>query len=300
MNNLVEQLCIEGVVDFCEQPCRTTLFNIIVARLQVGAYYENSGENMQYWQIAVGILIPFIGTSVGAVTAAFTKNGLKPSVERFLLGFASGVMLAASVWSLLLPAINSSAHMDAFAFVPAAVGFALGMAFLLAIDKLVPHIYEKSPPEKRSNHMLTLAVTIHNIPEGLAVGVAFAGLLVNDSAVTLTGAMALSIGIAIQNFPEGAIVSLPSRCIGCSRLRSVMYGVLSGVVEPLFALLAIALLSFIVPALPYLLSFAAGAMVYVVAEELIPRGKEGAESCLCTVGVGLGFLIMMILDVALG
>lgn len=257
-------------------------------------------------QIALGILIPFVGTTLGAACVFFLRNELKPLVQKSLLGFASGVMVAASVWSLLLPAIEMSQDKGKFAFVPAAVGFALGIAFLLAMDKLTPHIHlnHEKPEGLKSKlnktSMLMLAVTIHNIPEGMAVGVVFAGLVSGKAGVTAAGAFSLAIGIAVQNFPEGAVISLPLRGDGKSRSKAFLLGTLSGVVEPLASVITVLLTSFIVPILPYLLSFASGAMIYVVVEELLPEASEGEHSNVGTIGFALGFLVMMIMDVALG
>lgn len=257
--------------------------------------------------ILPGILIPFIGTTAGAACVFFLKDQLKPAVQKTLLGFASGVMVAASVWSLLIPAMDMSEGMGKFAFVPSAVGFLIGIAFLLLMDKLIPHLHlnseepEGAKSSLKKTTMLVLAVTLHNIPEGMAVGVVFAGLFSESSGITVAGALALAIGIAIQNFPEGAIISLPLKSEGgSSRGKAFFLGMLSGVVEPVGALLTIAMYRFIVPALPYLLAFAAGAMIYVVVEELIPESAEGEHSNMGTIGFAAGFVIMMILDVALG
>ena len=223
-----------------------------------------------------------------------------------LLGFASGVMVAASVWSLLIPSMDMAADMGKFAFVPAAAGFLMGIAFLLIMDRLVPHLHmdHEEPEGLKSNlkktTMLVLAVTLHNIPEGMAVGVVFAGMLQGKELITLTGAFALSIGIAIQNFPEGAIISMPLKSEGLSRGKAFLYGAASGIVEPLGAGLTILLASYITPVLPYLLAFAAGAMIYVVVEELIPESAEGEHSNIGTIGFAVGFVLMMILDVAVG
>ena len=256
--------------------------------------------------LLLGLLLPLFGTTLGAGCVFFLKRQIHPLVQKALLGFASGVMVAAAVWSLLIPAMDQSAHLGRLAFLPAAVGFLLGMAFLLLMDQLVPHLHLGSEKAEGPNSsfkrltMLVLAVTLHNIPEGMAVGVVFAGMLTGDSEITLTGAFALSIGIAIQNFPEGAIISLPLKSEGASRGRAFLYGLLSGVVEPAGALLTILLASQIAPALPYLLAFAAGAMLYVVVEELIPEASQGDHSNLGTIGFAVGFTLMMILDVALG
>lgn len=256
--------------------------------------------------IGLGILIPFIGTTLGVACVFFLKNNINAKVQKALLGFASGVMVAASVWSLLIPAIDMSEHMGKLAFIPAASGVAFGMAFLFAMDKLIPHLHLGSDvPEGphtalKKTIMLVLAVTLHNIPEGMAVGVVLAGVIAGDGQVTAAGALALAVGIAIQNFPEGAIISLPLKSEGNGRGKAFLYGILSGVVEPIAALITIALTGVITPALPYLLAFAAGAMLYVVVEELLPEASEGDHSNIGTIGFAIGFIIMMVLDVALG
>ncbi len=258
-------------------------------------------------ELTVGLLIPFLGTTLGAACVFFLKNELHRLVQKGLLGFASGVMVAASVWSLLIPAIDmAEAAMGKLSFVPAAVGFIFGIFFLLVMDRVIPHLHlhddkpEGLPSHLKKTTMLVLAVTLHNIPEGMAVGVVFAGLLTESSGITITGAIALSIGIAIQNFPEGAIISLPLKSEGDSRKKAFLYGMASGVVEPIAAGITIFLAGFITPLLPYLLAFAAGAMIYVVVEELLPEASEGEHSNISTLGFAAGFLIMMILDVALG
>lgn len=256
--------------------------------------------------IFIGIIIPFIGTAAGAAGVFFLKNELRPKVQKSLLGFASGVMVAASVWSLLIPSMNMSQHMGKLSFLPAAAGFLLGILFLLIMDEIIPHMHlDHKKPEgmKKSlakSTMLVLAVTLHNIPEGMAVGVVFAGAMTGNEGMTLAGAAALSIGIAIQNFPEGAIISMPLLGTGISKRRAFFYGVLSGVVEPIGAAVTILLASRIEPVLPYFLSFAAGAMIYVVVEELIPESAQGDHSNFGTIGFAMGFVLMMILDVALG
>lgn len=256
--------------------------------------------------IFLGIMIPFLGTALGAGCVFFLKNEIKPNVQKTLLGFASGVMVAASVWSLLIPAMDMAESMGKFAFVPAAVGFLLGIAFLLVLDRVVPHLHldhdepEGIKKEWKKSTMLVLAVTMHNIPEGMAVGVVFAGMIAGNTDITVAGAFALSIGIAIQNFPEGAIISLPLKSSGLSRPKAFTFGAASGIVEPIGAFLTVLLAQYIQPALPYLLAFAAGAMIYVVVEELIPESAEGEHSNLGTIGFAVGFVIMMILDVALG
>ncbi|MEG0987324.1 MAG: ZIP family metal transporter [Clostridium sp.] len=256
--------------------------------------------------IVLGILIPFIGTTVGAACVFFLRKEINPVVQKTLLGFASGVMVAASVWSLLIPAMNMSEHMGKLAFVPAASGLLLGMAFLLFMDRIIPHLHldhqdPEGPKSKlKKTTMLVLAVTLHNIPEGMAVGVVFAGVLAESSGITMAGAFALALGIAIQNFPEGAIISLPLRTEGATKKKAFILGTLSGIVEPIGAVLTILLYKTVVPLLPYLLAFAAGAMLYVVVEELIPESAEGEHSNMGTIGFAVGFVIMMVLDVALG
>lgn len=257
-------------------------------------------------EVIYGILIPFLGTALGAACVLFMKNTLNILLQRALTGFAAGVMVAASVWSLLIPAMEQATDMGQWAFVPAVLGFWLGILFLLILDRAIPHLHQGSnEPEgpqvtlKRTT-MLVLAVTLHNIPEGMAVGVVFAGCLSENSAIAITGAVALSIGIAIQNFPEGAIISMPLKAEGMKKQRAFLYGVLSGVVEPVAALLTILASDFIIPVLPYLLSFAAGAMIYVVVEELIPEMSAGQHSNIGTIFFAFGFTVMLALDVALG
>ena len=253
-----------------------------------------------------GLIIPFLGTTLGSAMVFFMKNKINNKVEKILLGFASGVMIAASVWSLLIPSIDMAEEQGVIAWIPATVGFLLGMLFLLVLDSIIPHLHLNSnKPEGMKSKlqkttMMVLAVTLHNIPEGMAVGVVFAGAISQNSGITLAGAFALAIGIAIQNFPEGAIISMPLKSEGTSKLKAFWYGTLSGIVEPIGAILTIALTNLVVPVLPYFLSFAAGAMIYVVVEELIPESQAGEHSNIGTVGVAIGFVIMMILDVALG
>lgn len=257
-------------------------------------------------QFFIGIMLPFFGTALGAACVFLFRRELRPSLQKSFLGFASGVMVAASVWSLLIPAMDMSETMGKFAFVPAAAGFLLGIAFLLFMDKAVPHLHMGSEQSEgprvalKKTTMLVLAVTLHNIPEGLSAGAVFAGVLAQNSTVTLAGAFALSIGIAIQNFPEGAIISLPLRSEGMGRGRSFLCGALSGIVEPIAAGLTLLLAAYVQPILPYLLSFSAGAMIYVVVEELIPEASEGEHSNIGTITFALGFVLMMVLDVALG
>ena len=253
-----------------------------------------------------GILIPVLGTSLGAGCVFFLKNSLRDGIQRALTGFAAGVMVAASVWSLLIPAMEQAADLDRLAFFPAAVGSWLGILFLLLLDHLIPHLHQNSlqaegpKSQLQRTTMMVLAVTLHNIPEGMAVGVVYAGYLAGTAQITAAGALALSLGIAIQNFPEGAIISMPLRAEGMKKGRAFWGGVLSGIVEPIGAVLTILAAGIVVPALPYLLSFAAGAMLYVVVEELIPEMSQGQHSNVGTVFFAVGFSVMMVLDVALG
>lgn len=257
-------------------------------------------------ELFLGLMIPFLGTFAGASCVLFMRNSLNALLEKILLGFASGVMVAASVWSLLIPAIEMSEAYGKWAFVPAASGYAAGIAFLYGLDKLIPHLHlgGKKPEGMKSGLnkavMLALAVTLHNIPEGMAVGVVFAGVLSGSNEVTMAGAYALAVGIAIQNFPEGAIISMPMKNNGTGKKKAFLYGVLSGVVEPIGAFLTILITGAIEKALPFLLAFAAGAMFFVVVEELIPEASADGDSDGATLGFAVGFLIMMILDVALG
>lgn len=257
-------------------------------------------------EVIRGILIPFAGTSLGAAMVFFMKTSLNEQVSRALTGFAAGVMVAASIWSLLIPSMEQSAAMGIWAFVPAVIGFWVGILFLLLLDHIIPHLHRNSDETEgprshlKRTTMLVLAVTLHNIPEGMAVGVVYAGWLSGNTYITVTGALALSIGIAIQNFPEGAIISLPLRAEGAGKGKSFLCGVLSGVVEPIGAFLTILAATLILPALPYLLSFAAGAMMYVVIEELIPEMSVGKHSDIGTIFFAMGFTLMMALDVALG
>lgn len=258
------------------------------------------------WNILLGILIPFVGTTLGSAMVFFMRREMNGRVQKALLGFASGVMIAASVWSLLIPAIEMSEEQSNIAWVPAAVGFLLGIGFLLLLDTLTPHIHltEEEPEgikaDLKKTTMLVLAVTLHNIPEGMAVGVTFAGVMTGNTTITLAAAFVLAIGIAIQNFPEGAIISMPLRGEGISRRRAFLYGTTSGIVEPIAAFITILLTGLVVPILPYLLAFAAGAMIYVVVEELIPESQSGKHTNIGTIGVAFGFVMMMVLDVALG
>jgi ZIP family zinc transporter len=256
-------------------------------------------------QIVIGILIPFVGTSLGAAMVFFLKNSVSRKLQRILTGFAAGVMVAASFWSLLQPALESSESMGKLSFIPAAVGFLIGIGFLLLLDVITPHMHMNQEGEgpksslKRTTKLI-LAVTLHNIPEGMAVGVVYANLIAGNSLISMAGALALAIGIAIQNFPEGAIVSMPLRAEGMSKGKTFLYGVLSGAVEPVAAIVTIFAFSLVTSLLPYMLAFAAGAMMYVVVEELIPEMSEGEHSNSGTIAFSLGFVLMMILDVALG
>lgn len=253
-----------------------------------------------------GLLLPFLGTALGAGCVLFMRSNLRPELRRMLTGFAAGVMVAASIWSLLIPAMEQAEELKQWAFMPAVIGFWLGIAFLLILDRLIPHLHQDSDePEGLKSSlpktaMLVLAVTLHNIPEGMAVGVVFAGCLAGEGGITMAEALALALGIAIQNFPEGAIISMPLRSEGVSTGRALYYGILSGAVEPLAAGLTIAAASLVIPVLPYLLGFAAGAMLYVVVEELIPEMSFGQHSNWGTVFFALGFTLMLALDVGLG
>lgn len=259
-------------------------------------------------EVLIAIWVPFLGTMLGSACVFFMKGALNDKVQKALSGFAAGVMIAASVWSLLIPAINMAEAngMGKKSFVPAAVGLLLGVIFLLLLDKLIPHLHladEQAEGPKvnlKKSTMLILAVTLHNIPEGMAVGVTFAGMLSGEANITFMGAMALTIGIAIQNFPEGAIISMPVCAAGEGKKKAFLYGSLSGVVEPIGAIITILLSTYLIGAMPYLLAFAAGAMIYVVVEELIPESAVGEHSNIGTIGFAIGFVIMMILDVALG
>ena len=253
-----------------------------------------------------GLMIPFAGTSLGALTVCFMKKQINRRVEAFLLGFAAGVMIAASVWSLLMPSIEMAREQGLIAWLPASAGFLLGVAFLLALDCLIARLHrsadcsEDAPASFPKNAMMIFAVTLHNVPEGMAVGVAFSGALLGDVGITMAAAFALSLGIGIQNFPEGAIISLPLRSEGMSKPRAFGIGVLSGVVEPIGAVVTILLTGAVKAMLPYLLAFAAGAMIYVVTGELIPEAQSGRHANTAAIGVATGFVIMMALDVALG
>ena len=255
-----------------------------------------------------GILIPFLGTTLGAACVFFMKKAMNDQVRRALTGFAAGVMVAASIWSLLIPAIDQCAPMGKWAFLPSFLGFWVGILFLLLLDHIIPHLHQKSAESEgpRSSLgrsvMMLLAVTLHNIPEGMAVGVVYAGFRADSASITAAGALVLALGIAIQNFPEGAIVSMPLRAEGVSKWKAFWGGMLSGVVEPIAAVITLLLAEVVLPALPYLRAFAAGAMIYVVVEELIPEMSQGEKghSNIGTVSFALGFTIMMALDLALG
>lgn len=261
---------------------------------------------MIYINVITGLIIPFVGTALGAAAVFFMKKALGDKVSRALTGFAAGVMVAASVWSLIIPAIEQSQPLGRLSFLPALIGFWSGVLFLLLLDRIIPHLHRNAnapegPKSKLARTtMMVLAVTLHNIPEGMAVGAVYAGFLSGTGDITLGGALALAMGIAIQNFPEGAIISMPLHTQGKGKTRSFVYGVLSGAVEPIFGALTVLCAALIVPAMPYLLSFAAGAMVYVVVEELIPETAQGKHSDVGVLSFAAGFTIMMSLDVALG
>ena len=261
---------------------------------------------MNYSEILPLLLIPFVGTMIGSAAVLFFKDEFAVRIRTLLLGFASGVMVAASVWSLLIPAMNESSEMGRMAWLPAVVGFFVGVLFMFLLDTFTPHLHSDSdkPEGVKSklgqSSMLILAVTLHNIPEGMAVGVVAAGVVTGEIGISFAGALALAIGLAIQNIPEGAIISLPLRSAGNSRKRAFVYGSLSGIVEPVSALLTILFIEHLIGIFPYLLAFAAGAMIYVVVEELIPQSHDGRHSNLPTIAFAIGFALMMILDVALG
>ena len=256
--------------------------------------------------LTIGILLPFLGTTLGAACVFLMKGSIAPLLQKVLTGFAAGVMVAASIWSLLIPSIEMTGKEGIMSIIPALVGFSVGMSFLLILDSVIPHQHiDSDQSEGPKSHLsktakLVFAITLHNLPEGMAVGVALAGAMEHNSYMSTAGAVALSIGIAIQNFPEGAIVSMPLRSVGNSRRKSFVWGTLSGVVEPIGAVLTIILASIVVPVLPYMLAFAAGAMMYVVVEELIPETQEGKHSNMGTIGFAFGFMLMMMLDVLLG
>lgn len=253
-------------------------------------------ENILY--SIVGVLIPFIGTSFGSSFVFFMKKNMSENFKKIIVGFASGVMIAASVWSLILPAVEMAEAQGKISWIPAGVGFALGVGFLIFINKLAKK-FENNGNGKKLN-MLFFSVTLHNVPEGMAVGVCFAGFLAGNAGISLAEAIVLAVGIAIQNIPEGAIISMPQKMQGVSKKQAFLQGVLSGIVEPISAIVTILLINIVVPVLPYLLSFAAGAMIYVVIEELVPEMHEGKKSMLGVIGVTFGFIVMMVLDIVLG
>ena len=263
-------------------------------------------KEMKKMELVVGLAIPFLGTTLGSAMVFFMKNKMSQKVEKILLGFASGVMIAASIWSLLIPSIDMAENQGVVPWIPATIGFLAGMLFLLILDSVIPHLHlESDKPEGiksklKKTTMMVLAVTLHNIPEGMAVGVTFAGALIGNTGIAMTSAYALAIGIAIQNFPEGAIISMPLCSEGMSKKKAFICGVLSGVVEPVGGFITILIAGIITPVLPYLLSFAAGAMMYVVIEELIPESQNGEHSNIGTIGAAVGFALMMVLDIALG
>ena len=246
----------------------------------------------------IGILIPFIGTSLGSSFVFFLKKKMNENIQKLIVGFAAGVMIAASIWSLIIPSVEMAWGYGIMKWIPATMGLILGIMFLIVINRIAEDIENKK--NKKKINMLMFSVTLHNIPEGMAVGVAFAGFLSGNTVVALAGAFVLSIGIAIQNIPEGAIISMPLKLGGSSKNKSFLYGVLSGIVEPIAAIITLLLINVVVPILPYLLSFAAGAMIYVVSEELIPEMHIGKKSQLGVIGLGIGFAVMMILDIMLG
>ena len=257
-------------------------------------------------ELAIVLLVPFLGTTLGSATVFFMKDKINNKIQKLLLGFAAGVKIAATIWSLIIPSINMTTEQGKIPWLPSAIGFLAGIVFLLILDSIIPHIHlETDKPEGikaklKKTTMLVFAVTLHNIPEGMAVGVVIAGALSQNTGITLAGAFALAIGIAIQNFPEGAIISMPLKSEGISKSKAFIYGTLSGIVEPIGAIITILLTNTVIPILPYILSFAAGAMIYVVVEELIPESQTGEHTNIGTIGVAIGFVIMMILDIALG
>lgn len=250
--------------------------------------------------IIVGILIPFLGTVLGALMVFFMKKDMNSKIEKLLLGFASGVMVAASIWSLLIPSLESSQEQGVICWIPATIGFIIGILFFIIVDVILPYFEDSEKAKLKNRAMLVLAVTLHNIPEGMAVGVIFAGVIAGTTGITMAGAFSLAIGIAIQNFPEGAIISMPLRSNGMSKIKAFFYGVLSGIVEPIAAVITLFFINMVVPILPYILAFASGAMMYVVINELLPPIQEKDNLKITTIGFTIGFLIMMILDVTLG
>ncbi len=257
-------------------------------------------------KLVLGILIPFFGTMLGASMVFFMKKNINEKLEKVLLGFAGGVMIAASIWSLILPSIELSSNMGNLSFIPALVGIVLGMLFLLLLDSIIPHLHinsqnpEGMPSKLKRATMLMLSVTLHNIPEGMATGIVLAGAYFGSAEISMSGALVLAVGIAIQNFPEGAVISMPLKGEGLTKSKSFLYGSASGIVEPIFATLTILFTKLVTPILPYLLSFSAGAMIYVVVEELLPESQTGNHTNMATLSFMFGFVIMMVLDVALG
>ncbi len=257
-------------------------------------------------KLVLGILIPFFGTMLGASMVFFMKKNINEKLEKVLLGFAGGVMIAASIWSLILPSIELSSNMGNLSFIPALVGIVLGMLFLLLLDSIIPHLHinsqnpEGMPSKLKRTTMLMLSVTLHNIPEGMATGIVLAGAYFGSAEISMSGALVLAVGIAIQNFPEGAVISMPLKGEGLTKSKSFLYGSASGIVEPIFAILTILFTKLVTPILPYLLSFSAGAMIYVVVEELLPESQTGNHTNMATLSFMFGFVIMMVLDVALG
>ena len=253
-----------------------------------------------------GLLIPFLGTTLGSAIVFLTKNNMKESIQKLFLGFAAGVMIAAAIWSLMMPSMEMAKDQNEIMWLPAAIGFLLGIFFLLILDTLIPHLHlDKEEPEGiktkfKKTTMLVFAVALHNIPEGMTVGVILAGSLIGHANISTASALVLALGIAIQNFPEGAIISMPLRAEGVGKTKAFVYGMLSGIVEPIAAIITILLTNLVIPILPYLLSFAAGAMMYVVVEELIPESQSGKHTNIGTIGLAIGFVLMMILDIALG
>ena len=257
-------------------------------------------------KLVLGILIPFFGTMLGASMVFFMKKNINEKLEKVLLGFAGGVMIAASIWSLILPSIELSSNMGNLSFIPALVGIVLGMLFLLLLDSIIPHLHinsqnpEGMPSKLKRTTMLMLSVTLHNIPEGMATGIVLAGAYFGSAEISMAGALVLAVGMAIQNFPEGAVISMPLKSEGLTKSKSFLYGSASGFVEPIFAILTILFTKLVTPILPYLLSFSAGAMIYVVVEELLPESQTGNHTNMATLSFMFGFVIMMVLDVALG
>lgn len=285
---------------------RGTLINITKNLLTFTFKINIMSLEMMSMNTAIGLLIPFLGTTLGAAMVFFMKKEINIKVKKLLLGFAAGVMISASIWSLLIPAIDMTEEQGKIGWIPASIGFIIGILFLLLLDNLIPHLHiegnktEGIKVKFKKTTMMLLAVILHNIPEGMTIGVVYAGVLAQNAGITLAGAVALSLGIAIQNFPEGAIISMPLKSEGVSKTKAFLYGTLSGIVEPVAALITILLTNAVLPILPYLLSFAAGAMIYVVVEELIPDAHAGEHSNIGTIGVAIGFVIMMILDISLG